>query len=317
MALSIDEANTVSTKYYDKTITQQVYQKCPFYAKLKSIGNVSADGGTQIQFGIRYRALDKGGFIGPRDQVTYSQKETRTGAVLDWKYLHDHAMISWDERVKNSGKPEIINLLEEKTTELREDMADKFANALYATAPGANDISSLFEIVDTGTTYAGIAVADAAAWAAAVEDSTTTELSLYGTGSISESINAATFGTDKPDIHFTTRNLWSKFESLIEPQKRYYSTQSEMAKAGFTAIGFHDGEIIGDPYCPTGDWFGLDSKQFEIRYHPQFNMKVDPWIKLEQAGYPYAMVKNVAWVGNIVCKMRKTSFRYSALDYTL
>lgn len=317
MALSIDEANTVSSKYFDKTLTSQVYEKCPFYAKLKSIGNVSTDGGTQIQWGIRYKKSDLGGFIGPRDQVNYSQVETRTGAVLDWKYLHNHAMISLDEQTKNSGKAEIINLLSDKATELREDMLDDFATALYATAPGANDISSLYEIVDTATTYGGIAVADAAEWAAAVEDSTTTELVLYGSGSISESINAATFGTSKPDIHFTTRNLWSKFESLIEPQKRYYSTQSAMAKAGFTSLGFHDGEIIADPYCPTSAWFGLDSSQFEIRYHPKYNMKTSAWTSLEQAGYPYAMVKNVIWAGNILCRMRKTSFRYTALDYTL
>lgn len=319
MALSIDEANAVSTKYFDKTITQQVYEKCPFWAKLKSIGNVSTDGGTQIQWPVRYRKLDKGGFIGPREQVTYSQKETRTGAVLDWKYLHNHAMISWDERVKNTGKPQIVNLLSDKATELREDFLDDFGDAIYALAPGANDISSLYEIVDTGTTYAGIAVADAASWAAAAEDAATTELVLYGSGSLSYMINQATFGTNKPDVHFTTRDLWSKFESLIEPQKRYYGNKesSAMARAGFTSIAFHDGEVISDVYCPANAWFGLDSKQFEIRYHPKFNMKTDPWIKLEQAGYPYAMVKNCAWVGNIVCRMRKTNFRYTALDYTI
>jgi len=317
MALSIDEANTVSDKYFDKTITQQVYEKCPFYAKLKSIGNVSTDGGTQIQWSIRYKKSNLGGFIGPRDQVNYSQVETRTAAVLDWKYLHNHAMISLDEQTKNSGKPQIINLLSEKATELREDMMDDFATALYATSPGSNDISSLYEIVDTGTTYAGIAVADAAEWAAANEDAATTELVLYGSGSLSYNINQATFGPNKPDLHLTTRDLWSKFESLIEPQKRYYSTQSAMAKYGFTAIGFHDAEVISDAYCPASAWFGLDTKQFEIRYHPKYNMKTSPWQSLEQAGYPYAMVKNVIWAGNILCRMRKTSFRYTALDYTL
>ena len=317
MALSIDEANAVSTKYFDKTLTQQVYEKSPFYAKLKSINNITTDGGTQIQWPIRISKLDNAGFIGARDQVSYSQKETRTGATLDWKYLHGQAMISLDERTKNSGKQQIINLLSDKATELGEDMRDEFATALYALAPGANDISSLFEIVDTGTTYGGIAVADAAEWAAAVEDDSTTELTLYGTTSLSYMINQATFGPDKPDCHLTTRDLWSKFESLIEPQRRYYSTQSAMAKAGFTAIAFHDAEVISDVYAPANTWYGLDTSKFEIRYHPKFNMKTDPWIRLEQAGYPYAMVKNCLWAGNILCRMRKTSFRFTALDYTI
>ena len=119
MALSISEANTVSSKYYDKTLTQQVYEKCPFYLKLKSIGNVSTDGGTQIQWPIRHSKLSQSGFVGPREQINYSQTETRTGAVLDWKYLVGENMISWDERVKNSGKPQIVNLIKDKTTELQ------------------------------------------------------------------------------------------------------------------------------------------------------------------------------------------------------
>jgi len=317
MALSIDEANTVSSKYYDKEITQQVYEKSPIWTKLKSEDSITIEGGTQIQWPIRTEKLGQTGFIGPRTQINYSQKETRTGAVLDWKYLPGQTMISWDERVKNNGKEQIVNLLKDKATELSEDMYDVFATALYAAAPGANDMESLPHIIDTGNTYAGIAVADAAEWAAAVEDSTTTELVLYGPGSLSETINAATFGTSKPTLHVTTRDLWSKFESLIEPQKRYYGKDTALAKAGFTTLYFHNAEVVSDYACTAGMWLGIDTKQFEIISHRDFNMKVDPWKELGQAGFPQAMYKLCYWVGNIKCKMRKTSFKYTALDYTI
>lgn len=317
MALSIDEANAVSTKYFDKTITQQVYEKSPFYVKLKSKGNVSTDGGTQIQFPIRYTKLGKASWVGPRDQVAYTQKETRTGAVLDWKYLYGNAMISWDERVKNTGKQQIVNLMRDKAEELGDDMKDGFASALWDITQDSDKPSSLFTIIDATTTYAGIAYTDAAEWVAGVEDSTTTELVLYGSGSISESMNACTFGSDKPDCIFTTRDLWSKFESLIEPQKRFYAKDTAMAKAGFTSLAFHDAEVVSDVYITAAYLYMIDTSKFKIRYHPQFNMKTDPWVKLEQAGYPYAMVKNCAWVGNIACNMRKTSGKYTTLDYTI
>jgi len=317
MALSIAEANTVSSKYFDKTLTQQVYEKCPFYVRLKGKNNVTTDGGTQIQWPIRYQKLDKAGFIGPRQQVTYEQKETRTGAELDWKYLYSHAMISWDERVKNTGAPQIVNLLSDKAEEMREDMLDKFATALHAATPGANDISSLPEIIDDSTTYAGIAVTDAAEWAA-TEDSTKTELVLYGAGSLSYMMNQATFGNQKPDLILTTRDLWSKFESLIEPQKRYYGDKnSDLGRAGFTSLKFHDADVVADVYTTAASLYGIDSDQYEIRYHPDYNMKTSKWTALEQAGYPYAMIKSCPWVGNILCRMRKTSFKFTALDYTI
>jgi hypothetical protein len=316
MALSIDEANTVSSKFYDKTLTQQVYEKSPFYVKLKSMGNVTTDGGTQITWPIRYRKLDQSGFVGPREQVSYSQKETRTQAVQDWKYCVAQNMISWDERVKNSGKPMIVKLIDDKTTEIREDMGDTFATAIHAVTPGSDDISSLPEIIDSTTTYAGITVTDAAEWAA-TEDSTQTELVLFGDASLSYMVNQATFGNDKPDLHLTTRDLWSKFESLIEPQKRYYNKDTALAKAGFTSLQWHDAEVISDVYTQTGYWYGIDTNKFEIRYHPDYNFKTSKWVSLEQAGYPYAMSKTCAWSGNIKCNMRKTSFKFTALDYTI
>jgi hypothetical protein len=318
MALSINEANTVSDKYYDKTLTQQIYEKSPLYAKLKAKGNVSTDGGVQIQWPIRYKKRETSGFVGARQQITYSQEETRTGAVLDWKYLINQQMISWDETVQNSGTPMIVNLIKDKTTELQEDMYDEWATALYKSSPGSNDFSSLHVIIDSGTTYAGIAVADAASWAA-TEDTSQTELVLYGNNSLSEQMNAATFGPSKPDLHITTRDLWSKFESLIEPQKRFYGNKgsSQLAKAGFTTLFWHDGEVVSDFHCTASHWWGIDTSKFKIVYHPKFNMKTSKWQALEQAGYPYAMVKTCAWVGNLKCTMRKTSFKFTALDYTI
>lgn len=236
--------------------------------------------------------------------------------MLDWKYLVGQNMISWDERVKNSGKPMVVNLINDKTTEMREDMADKFATALHAVTPGSNDISSLPQIIDSTTTYAGIAYTDAAAWAAQ-EDSTQDELVLYGDASVSYLMNQATLGKNKPDLYLTTRDLWSKFESLIEPQKRYYNKDTALAKAGFTSLYWHDAEVVSDVYTQTGYLYGIDCKQFEIRYHPDYNFLTSKWFKLEQAGYPYAMAKTSAWAGNILCRMRRTSFKFTNLDYTL
>ncbi len=321
MALDINEANAVSSKYFDKTMTDQVYEKSPFYVKLKSIGNVTTDGGNSIQWPIKTKKLDQTGWVGPRDQVPYSQKETRTAADLDWKYQVGQTMISLDETVKNSGKSQIVNLLNDKHSELKDDIADNFAIALHQVTPGAKDPASLIQIVDTGTTYGGIAVTDAAEWAAGAEDNSTTELVLAGTASLSYMINQSTFGPDKPDLHLTTRDLWSKFEALLEPQKRYENKDTPLAKAGFTSLQYHDAEVISDVYTQgsgstSAYWLGLDTDKFEIRYHTNYNFKMSKWFDLKQAGYPWALAKTCIWAGNILCRMRKTSFKFTVLDYT-
>lgn len=314
MSLSRAEIDAISQDYIDKVITSQVYEDSPLVAKLKTKGNVTIDGGTNIQFPIRYQELNRAEFISPRQQITYSQKETRTSGKLDWKYLFGQAMLQLDERVKNSGKQQIINLITDKSEEMIDDIKDKFDEALYSTSQASDAFSSLDTIVDSATDYADIAVADAAEWAAN-EDSSTDRVKLYNSsGSLSYMMNASTFGKNKPDLIITTRDLFSKIESMIEPQKRY---TGDLGKIGFSTVMFMGAEVVGDYACPTGYLYGLTTKFWEFITHKDWNMKKSKWMDMPQAGFPYALVKTCLWAGNLKCTCRKVNFKMSALDYTL
>ena len=314
MALSVAEANAVSSANYDPTLSQITFQSSPLWAKLKKKNKVQVRGGADLRWTIRYQDLDYADAVSARQQITFEQKETRTQAVLDWKYYNAKTMVSWDERVKNTGKPQIINLMGDKATELKEDMENRFATDLFTANPNGNGFEPLTTIVDSASSYAGIAVADAANWAS-IEDGSTTTLNLYGSNSLSYLVNQATFGNKMPDFHLTTRDLASKAESLIEPQKRYYD--EELADMGFKSVTFHGAPIVGDPKCTAALWLGLCLDVLEIWVHPDFDMVITPWKELFQAGFPNSMAKVMSWAGNIVCRNRKPMFKATALDYTL
>jgi hypothetical protein len=315
MALTLTEAQTVQHDYFDKRdITQQVYEDDPFLSKLKRDNRVVWDGGNNIQFPIRYRKYGRANAVDPDSQKTFEGKVTRTAGVLSWTHYDVDSMITRKERMLNTGRSRIVNLLADKNTEMEQDMQDRFATDLYTTNPNGLGFISLDVIVDASASYAGIAVADASAWAG-IEDTTTTVPALYGANSLAYSINQATLGRNSPDMIQTTRNLASGYESLIEPQKRY--TDKETADAGFKNVTFHMIPIIGNPFVPSGYLYGLCTKVFELRYHPDFNFTPTPWTDLFQAGFPYCFGKLLSWAGNLVCKMRRCNFKYSALDYTL
>ena len=315
MALSRSELESTSTPFYTKDIMSQVYDESAFFNKLKRNNSIVTDGGTEIRFPIRYKELAQAEAVDPRTQIVYQQTATRTSGKLDWKYYKADTMIQWDEQVQNSGKEKVINLLADKAEELKDDIGEKFADDLFATTQATKSFSGLITIVDTATTYADIAVADAASWAAAVEDTSTTRLQLYGSGSLSYNINTSIFGKNMPSLIITSRNLKSKAESLLQPQERFID--KDTADAGFNNIAFLGIPIVGDSHCPAGYMYGLDMDKFEMRVHKDFNFKTEPWSDLKQVGFPNAQVKIMFWVGNLVCKMRKTSFRCTALDYTL
>jgi len=323
MALSIDEINAVCSENFDKVIVQQAYDKSVFWAKIKKRDNFikKNPGGVNLEFPIRYKKLGLGGRVAPRAQITFESVETRTAGTLYWSYQQDKTMLHWDEKVENAGKAQIVDLMADKSEELREDLTDILCTALFSTSTpsstaGAVDIQPIPYIVDSANTYAGIAVADASNWAS-TEDSSTTTLNLFGDGSLSHRVNATTFGQDTVDLHIMTRDLFSKFESIAEASKMYEDT--ETANMGFTNLTFHGKPVVGDAYCPSGYWFGLNMNDWHVYVTDAGTdgIQISEWKDLFAAGFPNAYAKVAQWVGQVVCKRRKTNFKYSALDYTL
>lgn len=313
MALTYSELQSVSKNYFDTKIHEQVYEESPFFMRMKQKNKVTYDGGIQIQFPIRYRKLERAGEVGPREQIVFGGRDTRTAAVLDWAYYESDTTLEWDERIKNAGKGKIIDLARDKAKELKDDLADKLAyNFITATTQGTRNLVPLAVIVDDADTYAGIDDADASEWDS-YEDGTTDTLALYGSGSLSYAFNQTTFGKDHPTCYFTTRDLLAKLESLLQPQVRYESDDALDKK--FPNVIFNGGKAYGDVYMPSGYFYGIDENAFELVVKTGEDRTTD-WFSLEQAGRPNTLAKVAFWVGNVKCNRRKTSFKMTNLDYT-
>lgn len=313
MAITIAQANAVSGYGYDKTLTSIVYEDSPLFVRLKQKNRVKQDGGTNIRWTVRYQELGNAEAVAPRAQVSYEGKDTRTAASLGWAYYVDHTIMSWDERLENSGKERIINLIEDKTKELKEDMYEKFADDLYATSAGTYNFQPLAVCVDSSTTYAGIATTDVSAWASTESASVTLTL-FSGTNSLAFMVAAATFGSKKPDLHITHPNIQNKFESLMIDQVRYEDV--EMANAGFQNITFKGAPVIGDPHCNSTYWYGLNTDDIEFVVHPDYAFNVSEWIDGKPMGFPEALVKVMTVACNLKFKRRDTHFKYTGLVYT-
>lgn len=314
MALTYDQATTVSKAYFDDTIKQQVYEDSYLFAWLKKNNRITVSGGKSIRVPIRYKKLDLAEACNPRSQFVFQSVDTRTAIDLDWKYYRDLTLLHWDEKVQNAGEGEIIDIMRDKADEMKEDLQDLLYSDLFATSAGSLSFTPLSTIVDSAASYGGVAVSDAAAWAS-TEDNSTTKLLAYGSGSISYMVSQATFGKNAPTVHITTRELADAFEAVLQPQQRY--TSEEAASLGFPeTIAFRKVPVVGDAFCPTGYWYGLDLNQFEFFVKEGENMDLSDWFPLEQAGFPKSMGRYGTFVANLVCRMRKSSFKYTALDYT-
>ncbi len=314
MALSINEANSVSHEYFDTALEQEIYQDSAFLAWLKSKGNITTCDGDTIQWPIRYKELDQTEAVTARQQIDFTSTETRTAASLPIRYVVGKTLIHWDEKIRNLSKSRIIDLIKDKTVELKEDFNEKIADQLWATTVGVNAIDSLPTIIDSTGTYAGISYADDTNWLA-TEDTTSTTMTLP---LLQAARNSATFGKQHPTVHFTTRNLLSKFESILMPYVRYTSSDTQkMLDLGFDNVSFYGAPVVSDPKCVTAMWLGINMDVVELVASPDYNFVVSEWQDLFQAGFPHAMAKVMTFAGNLKFRNRKTHFKFTALDYTL
>ena len=311
MALSIAEADAVSTSIYDKKMVQQAYDEVYFFAKLKKDDKIMQKGGNDLQWTIRYRKLDQSDAVDWDDKVTFIKKDTRTGAADTWAPYRGNTLLTWQENATNqAGKQRIVNLIADKSTELMEDMVDDMATDLFATSAVAGNIVPLSTIIDAGDTYAGISVSDAATWLS-TEDSSSTTLTR---ALLNTNVAATQFGTHGPTVHITTRALLGKYDNLIGASEEWRDV--ETANMGFNHLSFYQKPIIGDSYQQSTYWYGIDMDAFEMWVLQGEDMNVSGWVDLTPAGYPGSLGKVCRHVCQIVCRRRRTSFKLSALTGT-
>ena len=313
MALTYNEANAVSTKFFDKgKWTDQVYDNHPLLDRMKKGGRVIVDGGNSIKHTIRYRELGLAKSIDPGDARSTVIKEVFTALEFNWKYNVVDQGITWDEAATNSGEHKIIDLIRARYDTASEDMDKHISTLLYQSYSdiGGNDMEGLFAAIrDTtsDTTYGGISSGDASSWIAGLYDSSTTTLALYGTGSIDAGLRACRFH-DFPDLMVTTYALNSIYASKLQPGERRSPGESD---AGAVDNYFQKKPILTDPQCPDNNWFFLNTKELFMYVHPDFNFKMSDFE--EDPDRYNAMRFFMSVQGNFVIQKRRNFGAYTAI----
>jgi hypothetical protein len=319
MALSVDELNTATQEAkLDKVATDSAYDQSVFWAKKFSDGFVTQKGGTTLNFGIHYKQQGTGAASNPRSQLTFDNVETLTEASTYWAFYNARCAIFFDEKVKNAGKSQAIDLAADRIQVLKREMLSTLCTALLSTSTpaGVYDMQPIPYIVDSANTYAGITVADAANWASQ-ETSSYTTLTVTGTGSLSYYNNLCTLGTHMPTLYLTTRDLASKAMSLCLPNQMY--SDEEIVKLGFKNVTLLGIPVVGDGFVAASQWYGLDMDSWEVVVEEGSNngIKYTDWLDLTPSGYLNTAAKIAYWVGQVRCTRRRTNFKYTALNYAL
>ena len=233
------------------------------------------------------------------DTLTPAVDEIINTATYEWKQSAIYIPISGLEQAKNSGDKAVINLLKAKTENAERTAAEVFEEMFFladgaggGTTPtlytaSANEWAGLALWCDTTSTDTGGINGVTDDWWQASVDTTVGAMTLE---KLASKYYDVSYGSDKPDFEVTTQTLYENYESLLTPNQRF--TNPDTAKAGFDNLMHKAGVLTWSDYCPSGDWYFLNSNHVKLSVLDGKWMKFNGFIQPYDKDAQYGLILN-------------------------
>lgn len=319
MATFANLTDIVSTTIQNRsgTLADNVTNNTALLLKLKERGNVKpVSGGNVILQEIMYNdtTTENAGSYSGYDVIDITPNSPISAAQFDLKQYAAAVSISGLEMLQNSGKEQIIDLLEGRIQVAEAQLMNDISTGIYSDGAGngGKDITGLALAVSASPgsgVYGGINRTNWAFWRNVAFDATTDGGAAASAANIQSYMNRVAVqlvrGTDRPDIIVAGNNYYRFYLESLQAIQRITSEAS--AGAGFTSLKYFGAGFNCDVYLDggiggalnTNRMYFLNTKYLFFRPHRDRNFV--PFGGDRQSVNQDAMVKLIGWAGNLTC----------------
>jgi len=305
MALSIDQLNAITDKYFIKKLFDNVFDSNVLAKKIMDGGSYKpVSGGTQIYVPLNYAQTSASGWYQGADTLSTTDNDNITAAAYDWCSLYAGVSITEEDELKNAGDAEQLNLLKSKMQIAEKTLKDLLGTGLYSDGTTAKSIVGLRDIVATDQTVGGISQSTNSWWQGQVDSSTTTTT----ISKMNAVFQNCSIDSEKPDLLVGTRSVYNYYYALLQPQQRFQDDKT--AGGGFQNLMFNGAPLVHDSHVPSSHLFMLNLAHLHLFYHPKRNMAFEPFQKpINQQ----VKVSRVLWMGAFGSSNNRLHGKMSAL----
>jgi hypothetical protein len=137
-------------------------------------------------------------------------------------------------------------------------------------------------------------------------------LSTFTLPAVNTAYGAAWFGNDYVDLISATQTGWNNIWQAIQPNQRYYDTQSDVGKVGFQSFRFNAAEVVIDKYIPSdnvnGVMFGLNTNYIELYVSENRKFQFG-FTGFKEAQNSIDVAGQFLFAGNLVVPSPRTNFK--------
>ena len=313
----VSDLITTTIESRGTSLADNVTKNNALLMKMRERGNVRPySGGVVIQEEIMYNDANtaNGGSYSGYDAIDITPNSPISAARFDMKQYAKAVTIAGSEMLMNSGKEQIIDLLESRIKVAEAQLVNDIGAGLYGdgTGNGGKDLVGLAAAISTAPAtgvYGGIPRATWAFWRNIAFDATTDGGAAATSANIQGYMNRVAVqlvrGTDRPDMLVADNNYYRLYLESLQAIQRIGSTDQGGAGftslryfgAGFNADVFLDGGIGGS--APTNRMYFINTKYLHFRPHRDRNFTAIGGDR--QSVNQDAIVKLMGWAGALTC----------------
>lgn len=264
---------------FEKTFKDQVFDNTVLLNFLKNNGGIEtkSGGAAYVQVPLMHAEGTSEWFSGA-DTIDVSPVDTLDAAQFYWRNLNASITITLEDELNNSGKEQIVDLLDAKIMQAKLTISANLNESLY-TGTGneaRKRIVGLQTLVDDGT-VGGIAGGTHPNWRSYLEE-TGGALTIAYMKTARNTINQGKGGSPVKFI-VTTQTLFEKYEALLTPTYQMdplvRSKEAErLGDVGFTALSYAGVPITFDLDVPAGEMYFLNAENLKLFVHEMANNKM-------------------------------------------
>ena len=313
-------ATTIESR--TKKISDNVLNNTAGLAYIKDKGNVkTVSGGSVILEELSFAENANAGWYSGYDLLPVAAQDVISAAQFSLKQAAVPVVISGLEQLQNSGREQMIDLMESRITVAESTMANLISNGFYSDGTGSGGkivvgleaavpaaSSGVEARIATGT-YGAIDRATWAFWRPWGSHPTTAITASTIQAAMNNVWGQLVRGRDRPDLIISDTFMWGLYLASLQVNQRF--TDPSKARLGFPTIQYMDADVVldGGLYFPSSSFgpgavtktmYFLNTKYLKWRPHAQRNMvPLSP--NRRYAVNQDAEVTILAWAGAMTC----------------
>ena len=284
---TFDSFFTSTITKYEKGLAKNFIEYRPIVNLLMDDYGHSDTGSYQIQVPVEFGSNATTKFFSPYDQIDTTPAEFALPAIFPWRQIASSVAISDVEKVANSGKEKLFDLLEGRIRQAIRTMANLVGSESYSdgTSFGGNTIIGLAAGISTSPTtnpgsgaVGGIDAPSQIFWRNNAQTSCGSFAAngVHGatTDYVISQFNNCTDGmADRPTFLISDQTVWQFYNNTLLATVRYVDPRGKTGDFSFPSIEYNGVPWYWDRQCVGGRLYMINSNYVHFYVDSQMRFK--------------------------------------------